>query len=126
MRILIVEDDPKLGALLREGLGEEGFEIEWVKTGEEGVARALADRFDLLLLDYMLPKKNGREVAMELRGAGRQLPILMLTARDSAEDLEEALRAGVSELMGKPFRLAELVDRIVRLTSAPASSVVTH
>jgi two-component system copper resistance phosphate regulon response regulator CusR len=120
MRILIVEDDPKLGALLQEGLREEGFEIDWVKTGEEGVARALADRYDLLLLDYMLPKKNGREVALELRRAGRPLPILMLTARDSAEDLEEARRAGVNDLMGKPFRFAELVDRILRLTSAPA------
>jgi two-component system copper resistance phosphate regulon response regulator CusR len=119
MRILVVEDDHKLGALLREGLGEEGFEVEWVKTGEEGIARALTEACDLLLLDYMLPGKNGREVAMDVRRAGRLFPILMLTARDSAEDLEEALRAGVSELMGKPFRFAELVDRIVRLTSTP-------
>ena len=119
MRILLVEDDHKLGALLREGLGEEDFEVEWVQTGEEGVVRALNERFDLLLLDYMLPKKNGREVALELRRAGRTLPILMLTARDSAEDLEEALRSGATDLMGKPFRFAELVDRIVRLTSAP-------
>lgn len=120
MRILIVEDDHKLGALLQAGLREEEFDVEWVRSGEEGVARALAERYDLLLLDYMLPKKNGREVAMELRGAGRQFPILMLTARDSAEDLEEAVRAGVNGLMGKPFRFAELVDRIVRLASAPA------
>jgi len=120
MRILIVEDDHKLGALLQAGLREEEFDVEWVKSGEEGLARALAERYDLLLLDYMLPKQNGREVALELRRAGQQLPILMLTARDSAEDLEEALRAGVNALMGKPFRFAELVDRIVRLTSAPA------
>ena len=119
MRILVVEDDHKLGALLREGLGEEGFDIEWVKTGEEAIAQALAEPWDLLLLDYMLPGRNGREVAMEVRRAGRLFPILMLTARDSAEDLKEALRAGVSELMGKPFRFAELVDRIVRLTSTP-------
>jgi DNA-binding response OmpR family regulator len=122
MRILVVEDDPKLGALLREGLGEEGFDVEWVKTGEEGIARALTEPCDLLLLDYMLPGRNGREVAMEVRRAGRLFPILMLTARDSAEDLEESLRAGVSELMGKPFRFAELVDRIVRLTSTPTRS----
>jgi DNA-binding response OmpR family regulator len=122
MRILIVEDDHKLGALLREGLREEGFEIEWVRTGEEGVARALSEGYDLLLLDYMLPTQNGREVALELRRAGRPLPILMLTARDSAEDLQEALQAGVSDLMGKPFRFTELVDRIVRLTSSPAKS----
>jgi DNA-binding response OmpR family regulator len=68
----------------------------------------------------MLPAKNGREVALELRREGRLLPILMLTARDSAEDLQQAVQAGVSELMGKPFRFAELVERIVRLTSAPA------
>jgi DNA-binding response OmpR family regulator len=120
MRILVVEDDHKLGALLREGLREEGFEVEWVKTGEEGVSLALTDGYDLLLLDYMLPAKNGREVALELRREGRLLPILMLTARDSAEDLQQAVQAGVSELMGKPFRFAELVERIVRLTSAPA------
>ena len=121
MRILIVEDDPKLGALLQAGLREEEFDAEWVKSGEEGVARALTERYDLLLLDYMLPKQNGRDVATELRRAGRQFPILMLTARDSADDLEEALRAGVSDLMGKPFRFAELVDRIVRLTSPTES-----
>jgi DNA-binding response OmpR family regulator len=120
MRILIVEDDHKLGSLLQTGLREEEFDVEWVKSGEEGVARALAERYDLLLLDYMLPKKNGREVASELRRAGQQFPILMLTARDSADDLEEALRVGVNDLMGKPFRFGDLVDRIVRLTSAPA------
>ena len=120
MRILIVEDDHKLGTLLQEGLREEGFQIDWVKTGEDGVARVLADHYDLLLLDYMLPKKNGREVALELRRVGRPLPILMLTARDSPEDLEEARRSGVNDLMGKPFRFADLVNRILRLTSAPA------
>ena len=121
MRILIVEDDPKLGALLEQGLREEGFESDWVTDGENAVTRALASEYDLLLLDYMLPKKNGREVAAELRRAGKRLPILMLTARDTAEDLEEATRAGVSDLMGKPFRFAELVDRIRLLTSAPAT-----
>ena len=120
MRILVVEDDHKLGALLQEGLREEGFEIDWVKTGEEGVARALGRPYDLLLLDHMLPKKNGREVTMELRRSGRRLPILMLTALDSAENIEEARRAGVNDVMGKPFRFAELVDRILRLTSPPA------
>jgi DNA-binding response OmpR family regulator len=121
MRILIVEDDPKLGALLEQGLREEGFESDWVTDGENAVTRALAREYDLLLLDYMLPKKNGREVAAELRRAGKRLPILMLTARDTAEDLQEATRAGVSDLMGKPFRFGELVDRIRLLTSAPAT-----
>ncbi len=121
MRILIVEDDPKLGALLEQGLREEGFEPDWVTDGENAITRGLASEYDLLLLDYMLPKKNGREVAAELRRAGKRLPILMLTARDTAEDLQEAARAGVSDLMGKPFRFGELVDRIRLLTSAPAT-----
>ena len=121
MRILIVEDDPKLGALLEQGLREEGFEPERVTDGEAAVTRGLTTSYDLVLLDYMLPRKNGREVAAELRLAGNRVPILMLTARDTAEDLEEATRAGVSDLMGKPFRFAELVDRIRLLTSAPAT-----
>ncbi|HJR50160.1 MAG TPA: response regulator, partial [Gemmatimonadales bacterium] len=73
MRILIVEDDHKLGALLHAGLREEGFDVEWVKSGEEGIARALAEPYDLMLLDYMLPKRSGREVAREVRAAGRSL-----------------------------------------------------
>ncbi|HEY7614798.1 MAG TPA: response regulator [Gemmatimonadales bacterium] len=120
MRILIVEDDHKLGPLLQQGLREEGFDTEWVKTGEEGLTRALAEGYDLVLLDYMLPRSSGRDVALALRRAGRPVPILMLTARDSPEDLREALEAGVNQLMGKPFRFAELVESIQRLTSAPA------
>ena len=122
MRILIVEDDHKLGALLEQGLQEEGFEVARARDGEEAVIQGLADDYDLVLLDYMLPRKNGHQVAMELRRAGRGMPILMLTARDAPDDLREALRAGVNELMGKPFRFAELVDRINALGSGPAES----
>lgn len=117
MRILIVEDDLKLGSLLEEGLREEGFEIDLVRNGEEAVARALATAYDLLLLDYMLPGKDGRQVAAELRAEGRRVPILMLTARDADEDLRLALEAGVNDLMGKPFRFAELIDRIRHLAA---------
>jgi DNA-binding response OmpR family regulator len=120
MRILIVEDDYKLGALLEEGLQQEGFDVALARDGEEAVTQALAADYDLVLLDYMLPRKNGHQVAVELRRAGRQMPILMLTARDAPDDLREALRAGVNELMGKPFRFAELVDRINALGSGPA------
>jgi DNA-binding response OmpR family regulator len=119
MRILVVEDDRKLGALLQQGLEEDGFEVALARDGEEALAQAGAAEFDLILLDYMLPKKSGYEVTVELRRAGRQTPILMLTARDAPEDLREALRAGVNDLMGKPFRFAELVDRIRAL--APGS-----
>jgi DNA-binding response OmpR family regulator len=117
MRILIVEDDHKLGALLEQGLSLEGYELDWVKDGDAAVASALATEYELVLLDYMLPRKDGHQVTVELRRAGKQMPILMLTARDAPEDLRAALDAGVNDLMGKPFRFAELVDRIRSLTS---------
>jgi DNA-binding response OmpR family regulator len=117
MRILIVEDDHKLGALLEQGLREDGFEVARASDGEEAIAKAVAADYDLILLDYMLPKRSGYEVTVELRRAGRRMPILMLTARDAPADLTEALRAGVNDLMGKPFRFGELVDRIRSLTS---------
>jgi two-component system OmpR family response regulator len=120
MLILIVEDDYKLGLLLEQGLREDGFEVARVSDGDEAVAKALATEYDLILLDYMLPKKNGYQVTVELRQAGNRVPILMLTARDAPEDLREALRAGVNDLMGKPFRFGELVDRIRVLTGDPA------
>jgi two-component system OmpR family response regulator len=120
MRILIVEDDHKLGALLEQGLQEDGFEVARANDGEEAVAKAVAADYDLILLDYMLPKKNGYEVTVELRRAGWRTPILMLTARDAPEDLRDALRAGVNDLMGKPFRFGELVDRIRSLISGSA------
>ncbi|HUF36839.1 MAG TPA: response regulator [Gemmatimonadales bacterium] len=122
MRILIVEDDYKLGSLLEEGLAEEGFATAWVRDGEAALAAALGDEYDLILLDLMLPRKDGLEVTLALRAAGRQTPILMLTARDAPEDLERARRAGVNDLMGKPFRFAELVQRIRTL----APDAVNH
>jgi DNA-binding response OmpR family regulator len=118
MRLLIVEDDHKLGAMLEMGLAEEGFAVVRARDGEEALSRALTGEFDLILLDYMLPKKDGHQVTVELRQAGRRVPILMLTARDAPEDLRDAIRAGVNDLMGKPFRFAELVDRIRALGEA--------
>jgi DNA-binding response OmpR family regulator len=120
MRILVVEDDYKLGALLEEGLGAEGFATAWVRDGETALTRALAEEFDLVLLDYMLPGRSGHEVTVALRAAGRRTPILMLTARDAPDDLRRALAAGVNEVMGKPFRFGQLVERINALASDPA------
>lgn len=117
MRILVVEDDPKLGSLLEEGLGEEGFAITWVRDGDAAVAVATQQDFDLMLLDYMLPRRNGHDVVVAVRGAGRRVPILMLTARDSPDDLHRVREAGVDDIMEKPFRFAELVDRIQALAS---------
>jgi DNA-binding response OmpR family regulator len=112
MRILLVEDDRKVGAFLEEGLRQEGFLIDWAHDGDEGVELAGAGSYDLILLDFMLPKKDGLHVAMDVRRLGQQTPILMLTARDSAEDVRRGRAAGVNDYMGKPFRFDDLLDHI--------------
>ena len=112
MRVLLVEDDPKVARLLELGLREDAFEVE--RAGDAAEALALDSRhaYDIVLLDYMLPDRSGPEVAAALRTRGRLAPILMLTARDSPEDRQHALDAGVTDFMSKPFRFQELVDRM--------------
>jgi DNA-binding response OmpR family regulator len=113
--ILVVEDDPRVGAVLEQGLREEGFRVDRVHDGVQAIARASSGDYHLVLLDYMLPGKSGPEVARALRDAGRRTPILMLTARDAPEDLRHARECGVNEVLGKPFRFGELLDRIQSL-----------
>lgn len=112
MRILVVEDDHKVGAFLEQGLREEGFEVDRARDGVEAVAMAVSGPQDLILLDYMLPHKSGLEVTTELRAQGCRTPILMLTARDAPEDLRLGLAAGANDFMGKPFRFDDLLSRI--------------
>jgi DNA-binding response OmpR family regulator len=119
MRILIVEDDQKLGALLEQGLREEEFDVERALDGDEALAKAEGE-FDVILLDHMLPKRSGLEVAATLRASGRRTPILMLTARDAPEDIRSSRAAGIDDLLGKPFRFDELLRRI-RALAPPAA-----
>ena len=112
VRILIVEDDPRVGAVLEQGLSEEGFRVDRAYDGDQAIARASYGDYHLVLLDFMLPGKSGPEVARALRQAGRRTPILMVTARDAPEDLRYARECGVNEVCGKPFRFDELLDRI--------------
>ncbi len=114
-RILVVEDDPRVGSFIAHGLRDDGYDIEWAVTGEDALVRADARAFDLVILDHMLPGCSGIDVARTLRAAGRRMPILMLTARDAPEDRRAALAAGTSEFMGKPFRFADLVTQIESL-----------
>jgi DNA-binding response OmpR family regulator len=125
MRILVVEDDYKIGGFLEQGLREEGFEVDRADDGEEAVAKGGAGRYDLILLDYMLPKKNGLQVATELRASDIRTPILMLTARDPGEDAQASLAAGVSDFVGKPFRFNDLLGRIRSLVPIAGSPGVT-
>ncbi|MDR1889594.1 MAG: heavy metal response regulator transcription factor [Zoogloeaceae bacterium] len=112
MRILIVEDDPKTGNYLRQGLQEAGFGAELARTGVDGLHLALTENIDFLILDVMLPGLDGWQILQTLRGAGRNLPVLFLTARDQIEDRVRGLELGADDYLVKPFAFAELLARI--------------
>jgi two-component system, OmpR family, copper resistance phosphate regulon response regulator CusR len=112
MKILLVEDDPKVGAFLEEGLRGEAFLVDRAYDGDAALEMAAAGDYDLILLDYMLPKKSGVQVAAGIRGRGQQTPILMLTARDSDEDVRRGRAAGVNQYLSKPFKFDDLLNRI--------------
>lgn len=112
MRILVVEDDRKVAGFIEMGLREEGYAVDVAKDGEEAIVLAHVNDYDAIMLDLMLPKKNGLQVAAELRREGRTTPILMLTARDATEDIVRGLDAGADDYLPKPFKFDELLARI--------------
>jgi DNA-binding response OmpR family regulator len=112
MRILVVEDDRKVAGFIEMGLREEGYAVDVAKDGDEATVLAHINDYDAILLDLMLPKKNGLQVASELRREGRATPILMLTARDSTDDVVRGLDAGADDYLTKPFRFDELLARL--------------
>jgi len=107
-----VEDEPKLAKALREGLEEESYEVAVAKTGEEGFFVLHSERFDLVLLDVMLPGRSGLEILSRLRQNGVQIPVLLLTARDSIDDRVRGLDAGADDYLIKPFAFPELLARM--------------
>jgi two-component system copper resistance phosphate regulon response regulator CusR len=120
MRILVVEDDVKVGAFLEQGLREEEFEVGRGHDGEEALCMALNDDYDLILLDYMLPRRTGPQVVRALRDQGRSTPVLMLTARDAPEDIQLCVASGANGYLTNPFRFTDLLAEIQRLTDGPA------
>ena len=116
MRLLVVEDDRKVAGFIQMGLREEGYAVDGARDGEEASALAHLTDYDVIILDVMLPKKNGLQVATELRREGRVSPILMLTARDATEDVVRGLDAGADDYLAKPFRFDELLARVRALT----------
>jgi two-component system, OmpR family, copper resistance phosphate regulon response regulator CusR len=111
-RILIVEDQKKLAASLRRGLEEEGFEADTAATGEEGFYLATTEPPDALVLDVMLPGRDGFQVLRDLRAQGFTKPVLILTSRDAVEDRVAGLDGGADDYLVKPFAFAELVARL--------------
>jgi DNA-binding response OmpR family regulator len=112
MKILVVEDDRKVAGFIEQGLREESYAVDVARDGEEALMLAHINAYDAILLDLMLPKKNGIQVASELRREGRTTPILMLTARDATEDIVRGLDAGADDYLGKPFKFDELLARL--------------
>jgi DNA-binding response OmpR family regulator len=103
MQILIVEDDQRLARQLKKGLDENGHTVSLAFDGLDGLEAARQGHFDVLVLDVMLPRLDGFQVVRHLRSAGSKSPILMLTARDSAEDIVAGLDAGADDYLTKPF-----------------------
>jgi len=115
MQILFVEDDERVRRFVLRGLEAEGYSVSVAVDGEEGLARGTAEEFDVIILDVMLPRLDGREICRQLRSASIATPILMLTAMDNTEDKVGALRGGADDYLTKPFDFDELLARIEAL-----------
>jgi two-component system alkaline phosphatase synthesis response regulator PhoP len=111
-RILVIEDEPQMLLGLRDNLELEGYEVQTAADGDEGLARAASFNPDLVILDVMLPKKNGFDVCRELRGRSSSLPIVMLTARSAETDKVLGLELGADDYVTKPFSITELLARV--------------
>ena len=112
MKILLVEDDKKIASMVKRGLDAEGFSVEIASEGHEGLWRGTEYRYDLIVLDLMLPGLTGVEICSRLREKGNWTPILVLTARDGVRDQTEALEAGADDYLTKPFSFPVLVAHV--------------
>jgi DNA-binding response OmpR family regulator len=123
MRVLVVEDDPELSAVLESGLSEHGFQIARETTYAGGRSRATLGTFDVIVLDVMLPGGSGFDLCRALRGRNIGTPVLMLTARDTVDDRVRGLDSGADDYLTKPFAFRELVARLHALTRRPPNQL---
>lgn len=112
MRALVIEDESKTAAFLRQGLSENGFVVEVCASGREGLLQALSVENDLIILDVMLPERDGWSILSALRQRGKQTPVLFLTARDTVFDKVKGLELGADDYLVKPFDFSELLARV--------------
>jgi len=127
MKILVVEDDRKVAGFIEQGLREEGYAVDVAPDGDQATMLAHVYEYDLIVLDVMLPKKTGLQVAAELRREGSKTPILMLTARDTTEDVVRGLDVGADDYLTKPFSFEVLAARlrvIARRNTLESASVL--
>ncbi|MCZ7585196.1 MAG: response regulator transcription factor [Deltaproteobacteria bacterium] len=111
-RVFVVEDDELIGAMVELNLRQEGYEVDWVQTGEPALSKVRASECDLILMDIMLPDADGVELVRELRSMDVVTPILMMTARDDVETKVQALDCGADDYLTKPFDTPELLARV--------------
>jgi two-component system alkaline phosphatase synthesis response regulator PhoP len=112
VKVLLVEDEELVGTMVRMNLEGEGYQVSWVRDGEDGLAAGLREQFDLILLDIALPGRDGLELLGELRSGGVTTPVLMLTARTEVKVRVEALDLGADDYLPKPFDVSELLARV--------------
>ena len=112
MKILIVEDEPKTGDYLKQGLTEAGFTVDLARHGTDGLHLALSEAYDLAILDVMLPGTDGWGVLSGIRRAGKDMPVMFLTARDAVDDRVKGLELGADDYLVKPFAFSELLARV--------------
>jgi two-component system copper resistance phosphate regulon response regulator CusR len=112
MRILVVEDEPKTGNYLKQGLTEASFIVDLMRDGDDGLHAATTGEYDLIVLDVMLPGRDGWSVLHALRAAGNNVPVLFLTARDQVDDRVKGLELGADDYLVKPFAFSELLARV--------------
>jgi two-component system, OmpR family, alkaline phosphatase synthesis response regulator PhoP len=124
-KLLLVEDEPSLAMVLADRLEREGYSVATVDNGNAAIATALRDGFDVVVLDVMIPGRNGFEVCRELRSQGSTVPILMLTARGEVKDRVAGLKTGADDYLTKPFDTTELLARIEALLRRSQHSPVS-
>ncbi|HEY0843903.1 MAG TPA: heavy metal response regulator transcription factor [Noviherbaspirillum sp.] len=122
MKILVVEDEHKMGDYLKQGLDEAGFVVDLVRDGLDGLNHVLTEEADLVILDVMLPRMDGFQILMAMRKAGKETPVLFLTARDHVDDRVKGLELGADDYLVKPFAFSELLARVRTLLRRGAKS----
>jgi len=125
--ILIVEDDPVIGKAVQKGLNEAGLDCTWVKDGKEGLEHGMSQKFDVVVLDLLLPGESGMNILQKMRDAGIQTPVVVLTALGSLDDRVAGLKRGADDYLVKPFEMPELLARIeavCRRASTKPSAVI--
>src|SRR6476620_3353558 len=126
MRILLVEDDLDLAQFIRKGLKEEQYIVDAAADGEEGLALALGNPYDLLILDIMLPKLDGLALCRRVRDKGIMTPVLLLTARNTVETKVSGFETGADQFLAKPFAFVEFLARVRSLLRRGSSQQVAH